>query len=94
MPVMQALHWLTSTDGTTAVGKPRVSEYPYFCDRNDPGSAVMARRSDYWIPNPDGSFYGERTLITEGAGCPGKGPGTSWLPISLTPADPPPPPPR
>jgi len=62
-------------------------EYPYFCDRNDASSAVMARRSDYWIPNPDGSFFGERTLVIDGAGCPGEGPGTHWLPISLTPVD-------
>jgi hypothetical protein len=65
-------------------------EYPYFCDRKDPNSVVEAQRSDYWIPNPDGSFFGERTLIIGGAGCPGEGPGTHWLPISLTPADPPP----
>jgi len=64
-------------------------EYPYFCDRNDPGSAVMARRSDYWIPNPDGSFFGERTLVIDGAGCPGEGPGTHMVPISLTPVQPP-----
>ncbi|OBB32317.1 hypothetical protein A5792_00970 [Mycolicibacterium peregrinum] len=63
-------------------------EYPYFCDRSDPSSAVQARRSDYWIPNPDGSFFGERTLVIGGAGCPGEGPGTHWLPISLTPIDP------
>ena len=69
-------------------------EYPYFCDRSDPNSAVQARRSDYWIPNPDGSFFGERTLITEGPGCPGEGPGTHWLPLSLTPVDPPPGPSR
>ena len=62
-------------------------EYPYFCDRNDPHSAVKAQRSDYWMPNPDGSFYGERTLVIDGPGCPGEGPGTHWLPISLTPAD-------
>lgn len=66
-------------------------EYPYFCDRNDPSSAVLATRSDYLIPNADGSFFGERTLVIEGAGCPGEGPGTHWLPISLTPIDPPPP---
>lgn len=64
-------------------------EYPYFCDRNDPKSSVPAARSDYWIPNPDGSFFGERTLIVGGAGCPGEGPGTHWLPISLAPIDPP-----
>ncbi|MEN3219216.1 hypothetical protein PUR22_00010 [Mycolicibacterium porcinum] len=64
-------------------------QYPYFCDRNDPGSAVSAQRSDYWVPNPDGSYFGERTLVIGGAGCPGEGPGTHWLPISLTPIDPP-----
>jgi hypothetical protein len=63
--------------------------YPYFCDRNDPNSAVQAQRSDYWIPNPDGSFFGERTLVIEGVGCPGEGPGTHRLPISLSPIDPP-----
>lgn len=63
--------------------------YPYFCNRNDPGSAVQAERSDYLIPNRDGSFFGERTLITQGAGCPGEGPGTHRLPISVTPIDPP-----
>ena len=64
-------------------------EYPYFCDRNNLASAVKSVRSDYLIPNTDGSFYGERTLITEGAGCPGEGPGTHWVPIALTPIDPP-----
>lgn len=66
-------------------------EYPYFCDRSDPHSAVDATRSDFLIPNADGSFFGERTLVTEGAGCPGEGPGTHWLTFNLTPIDPPPP---
>jgi len=65
-------------------------DYPYFCDRSDPNSAVTAHRSDYWIPNTDGSFFGERTLIVDGAGCPGEGAGTHLVPISLTPIDPPP----
>ncbi|OBK71790.1 hypothetical protein [Mycobacterium sp. 1274761.0] len=65
-------------------------EYPYFCDRSDPNSAVAAQRSDYWVPNPDGSFFGVRTLVVEGAGCPGEGPGTHTVPIALTPVDPPP----
>ena len=64
--------------------------YPYFCERMNPDSAVKSVRTDYLIPKPDGSFFGERTLIIEGAGCPGEGPGTHWLPISLTPIDPPP----
>jgi hypothetical protein len=65
-------------------------EYPYFCDRSNPSSAVTGQRSDYWIPNPDGGFFGERTLIIGGAGCPGEGPGTHLVPISVTPIDPPP----
>jgi hypothetical protein len=65
-------------------------EYPYLCDRDDPGTAVPSTRSDFLIPRPDGSFFGERTLVVDGAGCPGEGPGTHWLPISLTPIDPPP----
>lgn len=64
-------------------------QYPYWCDRNDPDSVVQAQRSDYWIPNADGSFYGVRTLVIDGAGCPGEGPGTHTVPISLTPIDPP-----
>jgi hypothetical protein len=64
--------------------------YPYFCERMNPDSAVPSVRSDYLIPNPDGSFSGERTLTVEGAGCPGEGPGTDWLPITATPTDPPP----
>ena len=64
-------------------------QYPYFCERNDPDSAVMAMRSDFLIPRPDGSFFGERTLVIDGTGCPGEGPGTHWLPTSLTPIDPP-----
>jgi hypothetical protein len=63
--------------------------YPYFCDRMNPNSAVKSVRTDYLIPKPDGSFFGERTLTVEGAGCPGEGPGVHWLPISLTSADPP-----
>jgi len=66
-------------------------ESPYLCERTNSSSAVKSQRSDYLIPNPDGSFFGERTLVVGGAGCPGEGPGTHWVPISLTPIDPPPP---
>ncbi|MDQ2636279.1 MAG: hypothetical protein M3Y83_05295 [Actinomycetota bacterium] len=65
-------------------------QQPYLCERTDPNSGVPATRSDYWIPDPDGSFHGERTLVVHGAGCPGQGPGTHWVPITLTPIDPPP----
>jgi hypothetical protein len=82
-PVSYEYRW--NTDRWETSGR-----YPYFCDRSDPNSAVTAQRSDYWIPNPDGSFFGERTLVVDGAGCPGEGPGTHLVPISLTPIDPPP----
>lgn len=65
-------------------------EYPYLCDRNDASSAAKSIRADYLIPSPGGGFFGERTITMVGAGCPGEGPGTHWLPISLTPIDPPP----
>jgi hypothetical protein len=63
--------------------------YPYFCDRMNPNSAVKSLRADYLIQKPDGSFFGERTLTVEGAGCPGEGPGVHRLPTSMTPARPP-----
>src|SRR5690348_14629124 len=47
-------------------------EYPYLCERTNPNSAVTSQRSDYLIPNPDGSFFGERTFVMGGAGCPGQ----------------------
>ncbi|MBU9765820.1 hypothetical protein FR943_18480 [Mycobacterium sp. TNTM28] len=81
-PVAYQYRWNTDRWETSG-------EYPYFCDRNDPGSAVAAQRSDYWVPSPDGNFSGERTLVVGGAGCPGEGPGTHWVPISLTPTGPP-----
>jgi hypothetical protein len=65
-------------------------EQPYLCDRTDPTSGVPATRSDYWIPHGDGSFHGERTLIVVGTGCPGEGPGTHRVPVSLTPIEAPP----
>jgi len=67
------------------------SDYPYLCERMNPDSAVPSLRSDYLIPRPDGSFFGERTLTVEGAGCPGEGAGIHWVPISVTPAEPAPP---
>lgn len=65
-------------------------EQPYLCNRTDANSGVPATRSDHWIPNPDGSFSGERTLVVAGAGCPGEGPGTHRVPIGLTPIAAPP----
>lgn len=65
-------------------------EQPYLCERTNPASGVPSVRSDHWIPNADGGFHGERTLVVSGAGCPGEGPGTHRVPISMTPIDPPP----
>ncbi len=62
-------------------------DYPFFCDRTNPDSAVPSVRSDYLIPDSDGSFSGERTLVVGGAGCPGEGPGTHRVPIRVTPVD-------
>jgi hypothetical protein len=66
------------------------SDYPYFCDPTGTHGTVPSRRSDFLVANPDGSFWGERTFTVAGPGCPGEGPGVYWLPISLSPVDPPP----
>ena len=91
-----------SSDSTRNPGAPAAFEYrwnngrwetrgpyPYLCERMNPDSAVRSVRADHLIPKPDGSFFGERTLTVEGAGCPGEGPGVHRLPISVTPAIPP-----
>jgi hypothetical protein len=58
------------------------SDYPFHCDDH---STVSTRRSDFLVPNGDGSFYGERTFAVGAPGCPGDGPGVYWLPFTLTP---------
>ena len=58
------------------------SDYPFHCDD---GSTVDTRRSDFLMPNGDGSFHGERTFTVGAPGCPGDGPGIYWLPFTLTP---------
>jgi hypothetical protein len=88
-------HWLRLTDLTENPNAPALfdyqwvndrwessSEYPFHCDD---GSTVTTTRSDFIAPNGDGSFSGERTFTVAGAGCPGDGPGTYWLPFTLTP---------
>jgi hypothetical protein len=88
-------HWLRLTELTENPNAPALfdyvwtgnrwestAEYPFHC--ND-GSAVTTTRSDFLAPNDDGSFTGERTFTVDGAGCPGDGPGTYWLPFTLTP---------
>ena len=66
-------------------------EYPFYCDPDGSGGTVTTQRSDWLKPNGGGSFSGERTFTVPAPGCPGQGPGTYWLPISLTPTDPRPP---
>ncbi|WP_078308565.1 MULTISPECIES: hypothetical protein [unclassified Mycobacterium] len=60
------------------------SDYPFHCSD---GGAVIAARSDFLVPNGDGSFSGERTFTVGAPGCPDDGPGTYWLPFTLTPTD-------
>ena len=48
-------------------------EYPFHCDD---GAAITTTRSDFLMPNGDGSFSGERTFTVIAPGCPGDGPGT------------------
>ncbi len=64
------------------------SDYPFHCDS---GGTAPSHRSDFLAPNPDGSFSAERTFVVDAPGCAGDGPGTYWLPITLTPVDAPPP---
>lgn len=49
------------------------------------GSKVDSVKFDVINPNGDGSFSGERTIVVNGSGCPGEGPGKYWLPFTLTP---------
>lgn len=44
------------------------ADYPFHCGA---GGTVTAARSDFLIPNGDGSFSGERTFTVGGAGLPG-----------------------
>lgn len=94
-------HWLRVTEITQNPNAPSLfdytwnndrwessGEYPFYCNA---GGTVTTYRSDFLVPNPDGSFSGERTFAVGAPGCPGEGPGTYWLPISLTPRDSPPP---
>ncbi|MDQ1321805.1 MAG: hypothetical protein QG655_3050 [Actinomycetota bacterium] len=64
------------------------SDYPFHCDR---GGTAPSVRSDFLAPRPDGTFYAERTFVVGAPGCAGEGPGTYWLPLTLTPVEAPPP---
>ncbi|CAJ1584532.1 hypothetical protein [[Mycobacterium] wendilense] len=57
-------------------------EYPFHCDD---GGTVTTFRTDFLRPTGGGSFSGERTFTVSAPGCPGDGPGTYWLPFTLTP---------
>ena len=58
------------------------AEHLFNC--ND-GSKVSAIFSEFFTPNGDGSFSGERSIQIGGKGCPGEGPGIYRLPFKLTP---------
>jgi hypothetical protein len=88
-------HWLRLTELTENPNAPALfdyhwandrwestGEYPFHCDD---GAAITTTRSDFLMPNGDGSFSGERTFTVIARGCPGDGPGTYWLPFTLTP---------
>ena len=64
-------------------------EYQFHCGADGQGGTTPAFRTDFLTPTGGGSFSGERTFTVEGAGCPGEGAGTYWLPFSLTPVEPP-----
>ncbi len=58
------------------------SDYPFHCDG---GGTTPSVRSDFLRPLGGGIYYGERTFTVTGPGCAGDGPGTYWLPFTLTP---------
>jgi hypothetical protein len=99
------VHWLRETQLAENPNAPALydytwnndrwessSDYPFHCDSTGASGTVNAFRSDVLQPNDDGGFSGERTFTVAAPGCPGDGPGTYWLPISLTPVDAPGPP--
>ncbi|HZQ33806.1 MAG TPA: hypothetical protein VFB19_18990 [Mycobacterium sp.] len=90
-------HWLRVTELSENPNAPSLydytwnddrwestSEYPFHCNG---GGQANSTRSDFLVPAPGGGFSGERTFVVGAPGCPGDGPGTYWLPISLTPTD-------
>ncbi len=96
------VHWLRETELTENPNAPALydytwhndrwessGEYPFHCDPSGASGTVPSFRSDFLRPVGDGSFTGERTFTVAAPGCPGQGPGTYWLPIALTPVDPP-----
>jgi hypothetical protein len=88
-------HWLRLTELTDNPNAPALFDYQWVNDRwtssgqypfhCDDGSTVTTTRTDFLMPNGDGSFSGQRTFDVGAPGCPGDGPGTYWLPFTLTP---------
>jgi hypothetical protein len=56
----------------------------HFFNCND-GSRVNSTLFEFFTPNGDGSFSGERSIKIGGAGCPGVGPGEYKISFKLTP---------
>lgn len=50
------------------------------------GEQIKSLLTEYFTPNSDGSFSGERNIKIDGKGCPGEGPGIYRVPFKLTPA--------
>jgi hypothetical protein len=59
------------------------AEHLFNC--ND-GSKVKSTLFEFFTPNGDGSFSGQRSIKIGGVGCPEEGPGIYKIPFKLTPA--------
>lgn len=88
-------HWLRLTDLDENPDAPSLfdytwnvdkwessSDYPFHCER---GGTVPSVRTDSLKSLGDGTFVGDRTFTVAAPGCAGDGPGTYWLPFTLTP---------
>ena len=56
----------------------------HFFNCND-GSKVKSKLVEFFIPDGNGSFSGERSIQIGGSGCPGEGPGIYRIPFKLIP---------
>ncbi len=68
-------HWINNRWELTA---------DHFFNCND-GSKVKSILFEFFTPNGDGSFSGERSIKVSGSGCADTGPGIYRIPFKLTP---------